>query len=226
MKPNEHDQLDELKAAWMRLESRVDAAEAMALDSWSRPRIEHSRSAVRRFGGWQVAELVAWIVFTAFAATFWVEHRETPHLLAAGLSLHAYGIAAIWAAATRALLAARVHSGDSVVVMQRRLAQLRRFATISTVALVLPWWCLWWVATLVGVQWWIGLDLYAAAPAWTHANLAFGLLAIGASSWLARRWARTPPRAAWLRRIIDDIAGRNLRRARQQLEEVEQFNRP
>lgn len=217
-------ELDDFKAAWTRLELRMDGAEALALDSWRECRLDRSRASLRRFGLAQLIELAVWIAMTAVAATFWIEHRHTPHLLATGLALHAYGIAAIWTAATRALLAARVHYSDSVLVMQRRVAQLRRFATVSTIVLILPWWCLWLLAVMAGAKLLLGIDLYAQAPSWILANLLFGVLAMAASGWLARRWAARPPKAAWARRVIDDIAGNNLRKAQRQLDEIVRFD--
>jgi len=230
------DELDELKTAWRRLDAELDAAwtrldlradalEALALQERRERDIGHSRASLRWFGLAQLLELLLWIVMVVVAASFWFDHRHTPHLLAAGLVLHAYGIAAIWASATRALLAAGVYYTAPVLDIQRRLARLQRFTTVTTVALGLPWWCLWLVATMVGARLWLGIDLYTAAPGWVLATLGFGVLAMGASVWLALRWARHPPASPRLRAMIDDLSGRNLRRARRRIEEIEAFER-
>ena len=211
----------ELNATWNRLDLRLDGVEALALQDRYERGIGRSRASVRLFGLAQLLELAIWLVMVDVAASFWFDHRDTPHLLAAGLTLHVYGVAAIWASATRALLAAGVYYTAPVLDIQRRLARLQRFTTVSTVALSLPWWCLWLVATLVGAKLWLGVDLYAAAPGWVVATLAFGLVAMGGSVWLAMRWAMQPPSRPWLRSIIDDLAGRNLRSARRRLDEIE-----
>lgn len=216
----------ELNAAWTQLDLRVDGVEALALQARRERGIDHSRASLRRFGLAQLLEMAIWIAMVVIAASFWFDHRHTPHLLAAGLVLHVYGIAAIWASVTRALLAARVYYTAPVLDIQRRLARLRRFTTVTTVALGLPWWCLWLVATMVGARLWFGIDLYAAAPAWVLATLAFGMVAMAGSVWLAVRWAKHPPASPRLRAMIDDLAGCNLRRARRQLAELEHFERP
>lgn len=215
----------ELDAAWTRLELRADGLEALALQEHRERGIDRSRAALRRFGLAQLLELLVWIVMVVVAASFWFDHRHTPHLLAAGLVLHAYGIAAIWVSATRALLAAGVYYTAPVLDIQRRLARLQRFTTVSTVALGLPWWCLWLVATMVGARLWLGIDLYAAAPGWLLATLGFGVLAMAGSVWLAVRWTKHPPASPRLRAMIDDLSGCNLRRARQRLDEIERFER-
>lgn len=218
-------ELQRLKAAWQRQELHLEGIEALALLAWREPRRQQVQRRLRRFGIGQLLWLLAWIGVVAFAAGFWVEHRQTPHLLAAGLALHAYGIAAIWVSATRALLAARLHATGPVLEQLRQLARLRRFTTVSEVALGLPWWCLWLVAAQVAVYRWLGVDLYAAAPRWFGLTLAFGAAAMVASLWLARRWARRPPATPWLRRTIDDLSGCNLARAQAQLREIERFER-
>ena len=215
----------ELDAAWTRLDLRADGIEALVLQDRRERGIGRSRAALRRFGLAQLVEMAVWIAMVIVAASFWYDHRETPHLLAAGLVLHVYGIAAIWAAATRALLAAGVYYTAPVLDIQRRLARLRRFTSVTTVALGLPWWCLWLVATMVGAKLWMGIDLYTAAPGWVVSTLAFGVVAMAGSVWLAVRWSRHPPAHPWLRAIIDDLAGCNLRRAGRQLDEIERFER-
>ena len=129
-------QLDrELNAAWTQVDLRADGLEALALEERRARRLDRSRVSLRRFGVWQLVEALVWIAMVVVAATFWVDHRDTPHLLAAGLVLHAYGIAAIWASVTRALLAGGVYYTGPVLDIQRRLARLQRFTTVSTVAL-------------------------------------------------------------------------------------------
>ncbi|MGQ4661036.1 hypothetical protein [Lysobacter sp. F6437] len=215
----------ELDAAWTRLDLRADGIEALVLQDRRERGIGRGRASLRHFGLAQLVEMAIWIAMVIVAASFWYDHRATPHLLAAGLALHVYGIAAIWSAATRALLAAGVYYTAPVVDIQRRLARLRRFTTVTTVALGLPWLCLWLVATMVGAKLWMGVDLYAAAPGWVVSTLAFGAVAMAGSVWVAVRWSRHPPTRPWLRAMIDDLAGCNLRRAGRQLDEIERFER-
>ncbi|WP_305806135.1 hypothetical protein [Stenotrophomonas sp. YIM B06876] len=218
-------ELEQLKAAWNRVEQRLDAAEALALQAWREPRQQRLQRELRRFGLVQGLWLLAWLAVVVLAAGFWVHHRHVPHLLVAGVLIHLYGIAAIWVAATRLLLAARLHATGTVLDQLRRLAQLRRFTTISEVALGLPWCWLWLPALQVGMMASVRIDLYAAAPRWFLATLASGLLAMAASVLLARRWAAQPPRQPWLRAMIDHLSGHALARAHSQLQEIARFER-
>lgn len=217
-------ELDDLKQAWTRLEARQDALDLRLLQA-DRDRVLHgARRSMRHGLAWVALELLAWIIFVAWAASFCVDHRHVPHLLVMGLVLHVYGIAAIWSCATQCFLIARIQQFDApVLVQQRRMAQLRRFRFYSTLVLVLPWWCLWLVVTLVALQSFAGVDLYAVGQRWVWINLAFGALGICASLWMARRTANRPTRSAFMQRLVDDMSGRNLLRASQQLDEVARF---
>src|SRR5690606_11189357 len=170
---------------WTQVDLRADGLEALALEERRARRLDRSRVSLRRFGVWQLVEALVWIAMVVVAATFWVDHQDTPHLLAAGLVLHAYGIAAIWASVTRALLAGGVYYTGPVLDIQRRLARLQRFTTVSTIALGLPWWCLWLVATLVGAKLWPGGDRYAGAPGGGAGTHGCGVAAVAGSVWPA-----------------------------------------
>lgn len=216
-------ELDELKAAWAQQAQRIDQLEALALQAWQQPRQANVRRRLRWFSGLQLAWLLVWIVVTVLAASFWVEHRQVLQLLLTGLALHVYGIAAIWVSITRALLATHVDMASApVLTQQRRLARLRRFTALTELGLGLPWFWLW----LLALQWvcvqWLGLDLYAMAPAWFLGTLGFGVLvmlgSVGAARWVMQRL----PASHRLQRLLDSLSGQSLARAQQQLQELEQ----
>lgn len=218
--------LDELKQAWAQMQLRQDGVEALLRADFRDRRIDKTRSDLRRSIAVRVLELLVWVVFTVWVASFWFDHRQVLHWLVIGLILHIYGIAAIWASATQLLLLTRIHLFDApVLVMQRRLAQLRRFRVWCTLGLGLPWWCLWLLVPMVAMQQYAGVDWFAASPAWIWLTMAVGIGGMVASVWLAHRLARRPVRAAWLQRIIDDMSGYNLQRAARELVELARFER-
>jgi len=217
-------ELEQLKTAWAQQTQRIDHLEGLVAQAWQQPRQQEVRRRLRWFSGMQLAWLLAWIVVTALAATFWIAHRQVTQLLLTGLAFHVYGIAAIWVSITRALLALQLHGGDAPVVTQQlRLARLRRFTAVTELALGLPWFCLW----LLALQWacvqWLGLDLYAAAPRWFLATLGVGVVAmIGAVA--AARWGlRQVDAQHWARRWLDSLSGQSLLRAQRTLQDIQAF---
>lgn len=218
-------ELQQLRATWQRQDLRMDGIEALALQAWREPRQQRVRRELRRFGSGQLLWLLAWIGLTAWVAGYWVANRQVPHLLLPGLALHLYGIAAIWVSATRALLAVRVNATGPVVQQALRLAQLQRFTALGELALGLPWWWLWLLATQVGLHAALGIDLYAQAPSWFMATLGSGVVAMGASVWLARHWLRRASPGSRIERLLDSLSGCSLSRARNELRQIERFER-
>jgi len=220
-------EMEQLKAAWAQQAQRIDQLETAALQAWRAPRQRAVRYRLRWFSGIQLAWLLIWIIVTAMAARFWIEHRQVPQLLLTGLAFHLYGIAAIWVSITRALLAMRVDQAGLPLLKQlTRLAQLRRFTALTELALGLPWFCLWLLATQWLCMQWLGFDLYAMAPRWFIAALAFGLVAMMASISLARWALKRLHGTHWLRRLLGRLSGQSLVRAQQQLRELEQASSP
>jgi hypothetical protein len=220
-------ELDELKQAWARMDLRQDGMEALLRADYRDRRMDRTRSILR----WSLAgcavELAVWLAFTVFVASFWVDHRHVTHWLVIGVLLHVYGVAAIWSGATQLFLLSRIYLFDAPVLMlQRRLAQLRRFRFYSMLLLGLPWWCLWLLVTAVGMQWLFGVDLYAtAAPGWFWMTLGVGVAGIGFSLWLARRLAERTIKSPMLRDMVENMSGRSLLRASRQLGELARFER-
>lgn len=217
---------DEMKQLWTQLQ----ACEARIEGHLQSESARRGRHAVRGALRWSLAagwlELVVWIAFTALAATFWVQHRGELRWLAIGLVLHAYGIAGIWACATRLLLTTRIHLFDApVTIQQRRLSELRRFQVCSTLALGLPWWCLWLPVALAIARQWGGVDGFAAGSNWFWVTMSVGVVGMLWSLWLARRVAARQRRSPFWQRIVDDLSGRSLARATREMEAVAAFAR-
>lgn len=217
-------ELDEMKQAWARMDLRQDGMEALLRQDFRDRRMDKARSTLRWSLLGQAVEIACWLAFVVFVASFWVAHRQVTHLLVIGLLLHAYGIAGIWSSVTQLFLLSRIYLFDApVLVLQRRLAQLRRFRMVSTLALGLPWWFLWLLLPLVVLTWWSGTDLFVGASGWIGANMAVGAVGVGFSLWLARRLAGRPLRSPWLQRVVDDMSGCSLARASRQLDEIARF---
>jgi hypothetical protein len=213
--------LDEMKQTWATMDARLDALEAAI----SRDRLARSRAALRWTSLSDLLELIFAILLVAVVAPFWIRHRAIPHLLIAGLVLHAYGIAVIWSLAVRVLLVGRIYYTKPVLIIQQRLAVLRRFRIRASLALGLSWWLLWVPCTMVAAYAWCGVDLYAQSPVWVLMSLGVGVIGIigclVVARWLAGRAIASPMLTRW----VDSLAGHGLRRASEELDELATFRK-
>ena len=216
-------ELDDLKGAWAELDRRIEGIESIVQADYRSRRFQKIRRTLRLVGAGQAVQAVVWTGVVMIVAPFWIEHRHVPHLLVAGLLLHAYGILAIGTAIVQLLVTGRLYYAGPIVECQKRLAELERLRITCALATLLPWWILWIAVLMVGVKALLGVDVYVQAPAWILGNVAFGLLAMALTTWMARRISRRPSNPRWVQGIIDDLAGRSLRRVKEQLADVERF---
>ena len=194
------------------VEEQRDLAQEIRAQAWrAYPRYDASRS----FSTWMYR----------IALNVAISFRRVPHLLAAGLALHLFGVATICISVMQILLIGRAFYTAPVVTIQRRLAELYRFRVVSSLALGLTWWVLWIAATMVGAKLWFGIDLYGESPQWIQWSLGAGVLGMAASVALARRFADRQTSSLLLRNVIDNLAGRSLLRASRRLDEIAQFER-
>lgn len=222
-------ELDDLKKAWQEMERRLEKSEALNLQAVTETRLDKVRSAIRRFGLAQTIELALWLAMVIIVAPFWIEHRGTPHFLISGLVLHAYGVAAICVGTVQLLMIGRIRYSEPVLVIQKRVAELRYVQSRSALILGLAWWCLWVPSAIVAAKVLGDFDIYA--PGWVIASLATGVVGIVLTLWggasmtsrAARRHVTHPSVSNALDRFADRFAGCSLTQAQSRLDEIERF---
>jgi len=213
-------ELDDLKRAWQALDRRVDAQAALNLHTFKDNTFDKMRGGLRPLIFGQAIQIAVGVLIALWSGAFWTEHLDTPHLLIAGLLVHAAGISMIALGAAMQVLIAHIDYSAPVLAIQRQLAQVRKLYVYGGLAAGLPWWLLWMPALMVFLKSTFEFDLYAAAPSVIWLGSAAGVAGLLAT-WLLLRWAGR--RAQWAQRLEDSAAGSSLQRARRMLEEIARF---
>ena len=212
-------ELDDMKAAWKTLNERLDAQAALNLHMYKQGKLDRLRRGLRPLVWGQAIQIVIGALAAVWGAGFWVAHRNVPHLLIAGLIVHAAGISMIALGALMEALIARIDYSAPVLTIQRRLAQLRKVYVRGGLAIGLPWWLLWipFLMVLIGYA---GVDLYLHAPSVIWIGTAIGVAGLLAT-WVFVRSAGSRPRLAG--RLESSAAGGSIRRAQAYLDEIARF---
>lgn len=175
-------ELDDLKQAWQTLDSRMDRQAALHLHVFKQGKVDKVRSTLRWMIARQAAQIAIWVAVLVFiVGPFWFEYRATTHLLVLGLILHAYAVLTIGVSVLQILIMTRIDLAAPVVKIQRQLEQLRSLRIKHNLLLSLPWWLLWVMGLVVGVKWFSGVDIYAAAPGFFYSTLGVGLIGLVAT---------------------------------------------
>ena len=217
---------DQLKQAWQMLDHRLQQQQALNLDLFMQRRIDRTRSTLRWMMLRQSAQIAIWTaVLMIIVGPFWIEHRATTHLLVFGLILHAYAVLTIGTSVLQILLMTRIDLDKPVVWIQRQLVQLRSLRIKHHLLLSLPWWSLWIVGLVVGVKWWLGVDLYVISPKFFYMTLGVGFVGLLVTLWIARRLAARARLTGEPAPMADDLAGHSLRRAIDRMQEIARFEK-
>jgi hypothetical protein len=212
-------ELDDMKAAWQTLNQHLETQAARNLLVFKDSKFDRMKRGLRPLVWGQAIQIVVGALIALWGGGFWVDHMDVPHLLIAGLLVHAAGISMIALGALMETLIARIDYSAPVLTIQRQLAQLRKVYVYGGLAVGLPWWLL-WIPFLMVALGYAGVDLYPHAPSviWTGSAVGVaGLLA----TWGFMRWAGNRPRLA--ERLQDNAAGGSIRKAQACLDEIAQF---
>ena len=212
---------EELKHVWQALGRQLERHDAINLQLFRERKLDRARSSLRPLFWGQVAQILFGCLFVLLAVAFWSAGPHPAHVAAAGVFVHAYGIATIVLAGMTLGSIRGIDYAAPVVSIQKQLAALRRLYLVNGMVAGLPWWFM-WVVVLMVLSALGGHDLYANAPVMVWSGLGVGVVGLLAT-WVFHRWSRNPARATLGRKLDDAAAGGSIRRMQAVLDEVVQF---
>lgn len=213
-------ELDDLKSTWQTLNDRLDRQASQQARIYRETRLDKVSRGLRPLIWGQGLQILFGVLLALASASFWIHHRGTPHLLVAGLMMHAYGLAMIICGGRMQALISHIDYSAPVVEIQRSLAELRKFFVACGKWIGLPWFVLWVPLIQMMLMEFFGADLYLNAPLMVISNLVAGAL-LWMLVLVLGRWARSRPSLAT--KAEDVMAGKTLNRAQRELEAIVRF---
>lgn len=219
-------ELDELKNAWQTLGRQLERHDKIQFQLYRDKKLDKARSSLRPLVFGQVMQILFGLPFLLLAVALWTRAGSSAvslpwTTLAAGVFVHAYGVATIVFAGLTLGLIGTVNYSAPVVAIQKQLARLRRFYIFNGMIVGLPWWLL-WVPVLMVLSGLGGTDLYARAPSVVWIGLGIGIAGL-LGTWWFHRWSRHPRRAKLGKRLDDSVAGGSIRKAQAFLDQIAEF---
>ncbi|MCC8363811.1 hypothetical protein LK996_12080 [Lysobacter sp. A6] len=190
-------ELHELESAWKTLDAQVAQQDVELKQLRTQNLRMRMRGKLMRasFGQW--AQLGIGLLFALWGGSYWFDHLGTPHLVAYGLAVHAYGIALLATAVVMLLHLAAVDYAQPVADVQQRLLTLRRTRIRSERVCWIVGAVVWVPIMMIALRT-IGLDAWLANPAWVLGNLAAAVAIAAAAAWVMWR------RPAWFAKLSMD----------------------
>lgn len=224
---------DDLKNQWAEQNSKLDRVMRMNVRAVQQARIGRTRSGLKWMLPGLLLELVLAVIAVVWLGGFIAGHVSELKFLLPAVVLDVCAIALLGACIRQLTMLAALDYDGPIVGLQKGLGQLRilRIRTSKwsmTLAFVL-WFPLLIVVFegLIGVDPWIILgaiqDRGASAFAWIVANLVFGLAVVAAVTWFSHRYSGRFAHSPFMKRLMDDFAGRSLTKAQHALDEIARF---
>ncbi len=217
-------EIDELKAAWQTLDRRLDQHDRINLLLLTEQRVAKTRSRLRPLFFGQLAQIFSGVLMIALGVSVWSSDREVPSLLISGLIVHVYGVAMIIVAGITLGMIGSINNAAPVVEIQKRLAALRRFYIRGGMAIGLAWWLIWIPFMTTFFYWLAGVNFLERATGVAVIGIVIGVLGLFAT-WLFHRWAHSPQRPRLARFLDNSMTGSSLRKALEELDVLNEFER-
>lgn len=215
-------ELEDLKSAWQSLDRRLARQESIELLRFRESGHRRLKSSLRPLFWGQCAQIAFGIACIVAGVATWKTLGAAVPFLVAGIIAHVYGVVTVAAAGIVLGQLSRLDTALPVLELQRRLLRLRKLYLISGMAVGLPWWVLWMVPLFAIASYQASLDGASGPPLWLWICLAGGLAGIAATWWF-HRWLHRPGRETLARRVEDQAAGKSLRRAQAELDELKRY---
>jgi len=215
-------ELDEMQELWKAQDEKLDESIRLNRELLGSANLNKARSALQRLALLLSLEAVVWFAIVGSLGSFIYHHIGTLRLSLSGIALDVYAIAML-AATVRQIVAIRqIEYGRPIAALQKQIEMLRILRIRITQLALLGGTIVWAPFVIVTGKAFIGVDVVNAP--WLWANVAFGLCLIPVALWLSKTFGERMGRFPWIRRMMNDLAGRNLSAAGDFLSKLSQFD--
>ncbi len=217
-------ELEELKALWNQSNRKLEAStrlNRLLLSQWN---LRKTGTSLKRLARGIASELIVNLAGIFLLGWFAAGHAGEPTFFIPATMLDIYAIALVIAGARQLFALRSLDYDEPVVAIQSRLQRLRLARIRATMWMLLFAPLMWVPLLIVASRWLFGIDLYAvASPAWLAANAIFGLAVIPLAIAIAKTYGSKLERATPMRLVADEIAGRSLAAALDDLAAIRRF---
>lgn len=216
-------ELDDLKSTWQTLNRTLERQHALALHQFRESKLTRFRSGFRLLVIGQVIQIICGALLAILGGSFWFDHIGVAHLMIYGISVHAYGVMLIIFAARDLFLIQRLDYAAPVLVLQKQIADLRRWHLRSAFWFGVTG-CVIWIPLMLMIFHGLGADIWAHKPSVVGWFVVSSLPCLGILFGLVF-WSRRPGKEKFAKNLENNSAGRSVNRAQALLEEIERFEK-
>jgi hypothetical protein len=211
-------ELDQLQERWRQLDQKLDQTLATNSAVLRQIGLQETRRRINRLAVRPMIDLAFGVGVLVVAGSFLGDHWPEPTLVLPALGLMVASVLFVIDNIRQLASASRVAWDGPIADIQLAVSRLRhaRIRQFKWIILLSP--LLWLCIMAVGGMLIFGVNVMKTFDAlWVVANIAFGLLFVPAGAVIARALGRRWQHYPFWRNLLDDISGRSLAGAQQEL---------
>jgi len=218
--------LENLKNQWADYDQKLEASLGLNQKLMRDSVLNKTNSALQRLARSVVIELFVGLATVIVLGLFIGDHIGQPMFLAPAILLHAFVIFQVAFDGYQWATLRNLDYSSPMLDIQKKLAKLRAERIRVT---KWTWWLaplLWVPLLIVALKGLFGVSAYAVLNTnWLIANVLFGVAVIPLMVWVSKRYADRMNRSPRIQRLMDDIAGGDLKAATAFLDELSRFEK-
>jgi hypothetical protein len=217
---------EDLQEQWAVCDKKLEQSIRLNTALLRETRVGQARSTLRWLSPFVVADLLVNLMVVVALGVFIASHVRDPVILAAAIVLDAFAIGLVVACARQLAMLSAIDFSGPIVGAQKSLQALRRLRIRKTMWTLILAPALWAPLVVVGLEAAFGVNAYSSlGGAWLAANALFGVAVIPVMVWVSRRFGDRMAQSPFVQRLMNDIAGRSLTRAKAFLDQLAIFER-
>ncbi len=216
-------QLEELQRQWQRLDEKLDQTLKLESELVRQTVVQPTRRRVNRLSVWPAIDIAFCLGILLLAGSFVGDHWNVWALVGPAAVVMVAAIMLLIDGICQLVRVSEVDWCGTVVDIQSSLTRLRiaKIFQFKWIILLSP--LVGFCGLIVGLQWLLDrlpephFILDKLDPWWVAGNYVFGVLFIPCGYVVVRFLAKRFSGRGWWQRVLDDISGTSIKRARQEL---------
>jgi hypothetical protein len=222
-------ELQELKDLWRQHDEKLARQVKLNMHLLKKIELKNTRSALRKATLDPVFSLIFGFFMLIPLVPFIYNHIQQLQYAGPATGLALYALLLVIDSISRLSIIDAIDYDGSVIQIQQQVERLSIHNLRYTLPLNISWGALWLFVPIVCLKGLGYFDIYSLHQGWIMWDIAIcsllGIVFAGLAVWLSRHYNTDQITQPWLKKTMDQLAGRSLAKARASLKEIEDFAR-
>lgn len=219
-------ELENLKEMWNEYDAKLEKSVKLNAGIWKEVKLDKSRSLIRRMAVSSTVELLINLALAVLLGSFIADNISVVRFLAPAAVLDVVAILLVASSVYQLSLVGQLDFTKPVTLTQKRLAFLRAHKIRVTKWILLISVLIWTPLLIVGLKAFFEADAYIYfSPTYLGSGVIAGVIVMLAAITLSKKYAGQLGRSPFVKKLMDDISGRNLTAAMALVQDIERFEK-